>query len=101
MESIFSLLYLKKAGLASRNIVHIQKRSFYVVSTSAFIFLILQGISETFGSRSIFLALDRNGGSKLDTHPISIDFTCYKNTKQLFRAFLTLNLVVRLFVSNT
>ena len=30
---IFSL-YLKKAGLASRNIVHLQK-SFYVVSTSA------------------------------------------------------------------
>ena len=29
---------LKKAGLASRNIVHLQKRSFYVVSTSAFIF---------------------------------------------------------------
>ena len=33
-------LYLKKAGLASRNIVHIQK-SFYVVSVSAFIFFIL------------------------------------------------------------
>ena len=31
-------LYLKKAGLASRNIVHLKKRSFYVVSTSAFIF---------------------------------------------------------------
>ena len=30
-------LYLKKAGLANRNIVHIQK-SFYVVSVSAFIF---------------------------------------------------------------
>ena len=34
-------LYLKKAGLASRNIVHLKKRSFYVVSTSAFIFFIL------------------------------------------------------------
>ena len=34
-------LYLKKAGLASRNIVHPQKRSFYVVSTTAFIFFIL------------------------------------------------------------
>ena len=34
-------LYLKKAGLASRNIVHLPKRSFYVVSTSAFIFFIL------------------------------------------------------------
>ena len=34
-------LYLKKAGLASRNIVHLQKYSFYVVSTSASIFLIL------------------------------------------------------------
>ena len=30
-----------KAGLASRNTVHLQKRSFYVVSTSAFIFFIL------------------------------------------------------------
>ena len=30
-------LYLKKAGLASRNIVHVQK-TFYVVSVSAFIF---------------------------------------------------------------
>ena len=34
-------LYLKKAGFASRNIVHPQKRSFYVVSTTAFIFFIL------------------------------------------------------------
>ena len=32
-------LYLKKAGLASRNIVHVQK-TFYVVSVSAFIFFI-------------------------------------------------------------
>ena len=31
---------LKKAGLASRNIVHVQK-AFYVVSVSAFIFFIL------------------------------------------------------------
>ena len=37
-------LYLKKAGLASRNIVHPQKRSFYVVSTSAFIFYNLSGV---------------------------------------------------------
>ena len=34
-------LYLKKAGLASRNIVHLQKKKFYVVSVSAFIFFIL------------------------------------------------------------
>ena len=33
-------LYLKKAGLAIRNIVHRQK-TFYVVSVSAFIFFIL------------------------------------------------------------
>ena len=33
-------LYLKKAGLASRNVVHVQK-TFYVVSISAFIFFIL------------------------------------------------------------
>ena len=57
--------------------------------------------SETFGSRSIFLTHD-NAGSKFDKHPISIDFTGYKNTNKLilFRAFLTLNLVGRLFVSN-
>ena len=43
---------------------------------------ILQGLSETFGSRSIFLARD-NAGSKFDKHPISIDFTGYKNTNKL------------------
>ena len=32
-HEISGTLYLKKAGLASRNIVHLQKRSFYVVST--------------------------------------------------------------------
>ena len=57
--------------------------------------------SETFGSRSIFLAHDY-AGSKFDKRPISIDFTGYKTqTNLLFRAFLTSNLVVRLFVSNT
>ena len=30
-------LYLKKGGLASRDIVHLQKNSFYVVSVSAFL----------------------------------------------------------------
>ena len=43
---------------------------------------ILQGLSETFGSRSIFLA-DDNAGSKFDKHPISIDFTGYKNKNKL------------------
>ena len=33
-------LYLKKAGLASRNIVHLKKKSFYVVSVFAFIIII-------------------------------------------------------------
>ena len=33
-------LYLKKAGLASRNIVHFKKKSFYVVSVFAFIIII-------------------------------------------------------------
>ena len=39
-------------------------------------------LSETFGSRSIFLAHD-NAGSKFDKHPISIDFGGYKNTNKL------------------
>ena len=43
---------------------------------------ILRGLSETFGSRSIFLAHDDAGG-KFDKHPISIDFTGYKNTNKL------------------
>ena len=43
---------------------------------------ILGGLSETFGSRSIFLAHD-NAGSKFDKHPFSIDFTGYKNTNKL------------------
>ena len=43
---------------------------------------ILRGLSETFGSRSIFLAHD-NAGSKFDKHPISTDFTGYKNTNKL------------------
>jgi len=34
-------LYLKKAGLASRNIVHLQKNPFCVVLVSASIFFIL------------------------------------------------------------
>ena len=38
--------------------------------------------SETFGSRSIFLAHD-NAGSKFYKHPISIDFIGYKNTNKL------------------
>ena len=59
---------------------------------------ILRGLSETFGPRSIFSAHD-NAGSKFDKHPISIDFTGYKTqTNLLFRAFLSLNLVVRLCV---
>ena len=33
-------LYLKKAGLASRNIVHFLKKSFYVVSVFALIIII-------------------------------------------------------------
>ena len=33
-------LYLKKAGLASRNIVHLLKKSFYVVSVFALIIII-------------------------------------------------------------
>ena len=41
-----------------------------------------EGLSETFGSRSIFLAHD-NAGSKFDKHPISIDFTGYKSTYKL------------------
>ena len=42
-----------------------------------------EGLSKkTFGSRSIFLAHD-NAGSKFDKHPISIDFTGYKNTYKL------------------
>ena len=58
-------------------------------------------LSETFGPRSIFSAHD-NAGNKFDKYPISIDFTGYKTqTNLLFRAFLSLNLVVRLFVSNT
>ena len=58
---------------------------------------IYRGFPENFGSRS-----HDNAGSKFDKHPISIDFTGYKNTNKLilFRAFLTLNLVGRLFVSN-
>ena len=40
------------------------------------------GLSETFGSRSIYLARD-NAGSKYDKHPISIDFTGYKNRNKL------------------
>ena len=43
---------------------------------------ILQGLSETFGARSICLAHD-NAGSKFDKHVISIDFTGYKNTNKL------------------
>ena len=43
---------------------------------------ILQGLSETFGSQSIFLVHD-NAGGKFDKHPISIDFTGYKNTNKL------------------
>ena len=35
-------LYLKKAGLASRNIVHFKKKSFYVVSVFAFIIVTLK-----------------------------------------------------------
>ena len=40
-------LYLKKAGLASRNIVHLKKRSFYVVSTyyDPFIIMYMYGAS--------------------------------------------------------
>ena len=41
-----------------------------------------EGLWETFRSRSIFLAHD-NAGSKFDKHPISIDFTGYKNTYKL------------------
>ena len=38
-------LYLKKAGLASRNIVHLRKKhSFYVVSVSASIFFIARSL---------------------------------------------------------
>ena len=43
---------------------------------------ILEGLSETFGSRSIFLAPE-NAGHKFDKHLISIDFTGYKNTNKL------------------
>ena len=40
------------------------------------------GLSETFGLRSIFLGHD-NVGNKFDKHLISIDFTVYKNTNKL------------------
>ena len=43
---------------------------------------ILQGLSDTFGSRSIFLAHD-NAESNFDKHLILIDFTGYKNTNKL------------------
>ena len=43
---------------------------------------ILQGLSETFGSRSIFLAHD-NAGSKFNKHLISIDIRGCKNTNKL------------------
>ena len=41
-----------------------------------------EGLSETFGSRSIFLAHD-NVGNKFDKHLISMDLTVYKNTNKL------------------
>ena len=41
-----------------------------------------EGLSETFGSRSIFLVHD-NVGNKFDQHLISIDLTVYKNTNKL------------------
>ena len=37
MSDVKFTLYLKKAGLASRNIVHLPVKSLYVVSVSAFI----------------------------------------------------------------
>ena len=39
--NVKSSLYLKKAGLASRKIVRLKKKSSYVVSVSTFIFLFL------------------------------------------------------------
>ena len=42
---------------------------------------ILQGLPETFGSRSIFLAHD-NAGCKFDKHLVSIDFSGYKKTNK-------------------
>ena len=44
--------------------------------------LIPKPLTETFGSRSLFLAQDHDG-SKFDKHPISIDLTGYKNTNKL------------------
>ena len=41
-----------------------------------------EGLSETLGSRSIFLSHD-DASSKFDNHPISIDFTGYKDTNKL------------------
>ena len=43
---------------------------------------ILQGLSETFGARSICFA-HNNAGSKFDKHLILIDLTGYKNTSKL------------------
>ena len=46
-------LYLKKAGLASRNIVHFLKKSFYVVSVFALIIIISNFVGKHGNNNSV------------------------------------------------
>ena len=84
---VFNYLAVDNAGQTSDNkhtgsIIFAATAHAQVATTFRLIESILRGLSETFGSRSIFLAHD-NSGSKFDKHPISIDFTGYKKTNKL------------------
>ena len=75
-------LYLKKAGLASRNIVHFFKKSFYVVSVFALIIIIL--ILSCFYVASV---LAENRKNYFESKPIFIVLMHIISDKNKFSSF--------------